>query len=67
VIDSYFENFLDKKVTKSLIFHELGHCLLNKEHVNDECDYMNPFIPASEKKAIECENYAEQKMFNEVQ
>lgn len=29
---------------KQLIFHELAHCLIDKDHVEDQTNYMNPFF-----------------------
>lgn len=30
---------------RELMFHELAHCFINQDHVNNPNNYMNPFFP----------------------
>jgi len=36
------------KELRWIIFHELGHCILNKEHSDNPIDIMYPIVPDSE-------------------
>ena len=34
-----------KLVVRLVLFHELGHCIMGSDHVDDEGDLMAPLIP----------------------
>lgn len=45
----YWNNYLkiDKRGKELLVFHELGHCLLNRDHNESKLDFNGKSIPAS--------------------
>lgn len=54
LIDEYYWESADPVSRKQLIFHELSHCLLNKEHVENPENYMNAYVsPQTEESLYE--------------
>lgn len=43
-IKKWYWNKIDSTSRKTLLFHELGHCILDLEHRDDPNNYMNPYI-----------------------
>ena len=44
LIDENYWAISNLETRKQLVFHELTHCILNKDHVNSEDNYMNPYL-----------------------
>ena len=43
VVDKFYWETATHQQRKQLMYHELSHCVLNKDHVQSELDYMNPY------------------------
>lgn len=43
-IDEFYWNSATEKEKRQLVFHELTHCILDKDHVDNEMDYMNAYL-----------------------
>lgn len=43
VVDKFYWETATEQQRKQLMYHELSHCVLNKDHVQSEADYMNPY------------------------
>lgn len=42
ILDTSFWKWMSIDDKKQLLFHELSHCLINKDHVTDPTNYMYP-------------------------
>lgn len=43
VVDKFYWLMATEHQRKQLMYHELTHCILNKDHIESEADYMNPY------------------------
>lgn len=51
-IDEAYWNNATEVEKRQLVYHELTHCILNKDHVNDEKNYMNPYLFPLEEEEL---------------
>ena len=44
LIDENYWAISNLETRKQLVFHELTHCILDKNHIDSEDNYMNPYL-----------------------
>lgn len=63
VIDKDYFDSVGEIRKKWLMFHELGHCMLNLDHDDVHCSIMKDHMPGNDKIAEQCYDEGERLLF----